>query len=157
MATPERLNECVKKAIENERQRVKKMRKAHLDVKHQETHDIDWFFRYKGKVYHAASNGGMLPDKVDSLKNRMLQEKIEEMQGVYKVEMTENSASQGENMSSFSDYAKKGFISLDRMDNDGDKVHYKRIAFPVNNEMFRNKDLLDLMPQLDDGEIVIIE
>ena len=80
---------------------------------YQETHDIDWFFRYKGKVYHAASNGGMLPDKVDSLKNRMLQEKIEEMQGVYKVEMTENSASQGEDMSSFSDYAKKGFISLE--------------------------------------------
>lgn len=99
----------------------------------------------------------MLPDKVDSIKNRMLQEKIEEMQGVYKVEMTENSASQGEDMSSFSDYAKKGFISLDRMDIDGDKVHYKRMAFPANNEMFRNKDLLNLMPQLDDGEIVIIE
>jgi len=37
MATPERLNECVKDAIENERQRVKKMRQAHPDVKHRIT------------------------------------------------------------------------------------------------------------------------
>lgn len=124
---------------------------------YQETHDIDWFFRYKGKVYHAASNGGLLPDKVDSLKNRTLQEKLEEMPGMYEVEMVQNLARQDEDLSSFREYAEKGFISLDRKENDGDKLRYERIAFPVNNQMFSNEDLLKLMPSLNDNEIEIEE
>ena len=124
---------------------------------YQETHDIDWFFRYKGKVYHAASNGGLLPDKVDSLKNRTLQEKLEEMPGVFEVEMVQNLARQDEDLSSFREYAEKGFISLDRKENDGDKLSYERIAFPVNNQMFSNEDLLKLMPSLNDNEIEIVE
>lgn len=124
---------------------------------YQETHDIDWFFRYKGKVYHAASNGGLLPDKVDSLKNRTLQEKLEEMPGVFEVEMVQDLARQDEDLSSFREYAEKGFISLDRKENDGDKLSYERIAFPVNNQMFSNEDLLKLMPSLNDSEIEIEE
>lgn len=124
---------------------------------YQETHDIDWFFRYKGKVYHAASNGGLLPDEVDSLKNRMLQEKLEEMPGVYEVEMVQHLGRQNEDLSSFREYAEKGFISLDRKENDGDKLSYERIAFPVNNQMFSNEDLLKLMPSLNDNEIEIEE
>ena len=124
---------------------------------YQETHDIDWFFRYKGKVYHAASNGGLLPDKVDSLKNRTLQEKLEEMPGAFEVEMVQNLTRQDEDLSSFREYAKKGFISLDRKENDGDKLRYERIAFPVNNQMFSNEDLLKLMPSLNDNEIEIEE
>ena len=124
---------------------------------YQETHDIDWFFRYKGKVYHAASNGGLLPDKVDSLKNRTLQEKLEEMPGVFEVEMVQNLARQDEDFSSFREYAAKGFISLDRKENDGDKLSYERIAFPVNNQMFSNEDLIKLMPSLNDSEIEIEE
>ena len=124
---------------------------------YQETHDIDWFFRYKGKVYHAASNGGLLPDKVDSLKNRTLQEKLEEMPGVFEVEMVQNLARQDEDLSSFREYAEKGFISLDRKENDGDKLRYERIAFPVNNQMFSNEDLLKLMPSLNDNDIEIEE
>ena len=124
---------------------------------YQETHDIDWFFRYKGKVYHAASNGGLLPDKVDSLKNRTLQEKLEEMPGVFEVEMVQNLARQDEDLSSFREYAEKGFISLDRKENGGDKLSYERIAFPVNDQMFSNEDLLKLMPSLNDNEIEIDE
>ena len=124
---------------------------------YQETHDIDWFFRYKGKVYHAASNGGLLPDKVDSLKNRMLQEKLEEMPGVFEVEMVQNLARQDEDLSSFREYAEKGFISLDRKENDGEKLSYERIASPINNQMFSNEDLLKLMPSLNDNEIEIDE
>jgi hypothetical protein len=124
---------------------------------YQETHDIDWFFRYKGKVYHAASNGGLLPDKVDSLKNRTLQEKLEEMPGMYEVEMVQNLARQDEDLSSFREYAAKGFISLDRKENDGEKLSYERIAFPVNDQMFSNEDLLKLMPSLNDNEIEIDE
>ena len=124
---------------------------------YQETHDIDWFFRYKGKVYHAASNGGLLPDKVDSLKNRTLQEELEEMPGMYEVEMVQDLARQDEDLSSFREYAAKGFISLDRKENDGEKLSYERIAFPVNNQMFSNEDLLKLMPSLNDNEIEIDE
>lgn len=64
MATPERLNECVKKAIENERQRVKKMRQAHLDVKHQETHDIDWFSATRGKFIMQHRMGECFPTRL---------------------------------------------------------------------------------------------
>ena len=124
---------------------------------YQETHDIAWFFRDKGKVYHAASNGGLLPDKVDSLKNRTLQEKLEEMPGMYEVEMVQNLARQDEDLSSFREYASKGFISLDRKENDGEKLSYERIAFPVNDQMFSNEDLLKLMPSLNDNEIEIDE
>lgn len=124
---------------------------------YQETHDIDWFFRYKGKVYHAASNGGLLPDKVDSQKNRMLQENIEDMLGVYEVEMSQNLARQDEDFSTFVEYASKGFISLDRSEDNGAKPHYHRVAFPVNGEAFGNEELLRLMPLLNDNEIEIEE
>lgn len=124
---------------------------------YQETHDIDWFFRYKGRIYHAASNGGLLPDKVDSLKNRTLQEKLEEMLGLFEVEMVQNLARQDEDLSSFREYAEKGFISLDRKEVDGEKLSYKRIAFPVNGEAFCNDELLRLMPLLNDNEIEIEE
>lgn len=124
---------------------------------YQETHDIDWFFRYKGKVYHAASNGGQLPDKVDSLKNRTLQEKLEEIPGMYVVEMADNLVRQDEDLSSFTEYAAKGFISLDRSEDNGEKPHYHRVAFPVNGEAFGNEELLRLMPLLNDNEIEIEE
>lgn len=124
---------------------------------YQETHDIDWFFRYKGKVYHAASNGGMLPDKVDSLKNRTLQERLEEMSGVFEVEMVRNLVHQDEDLSSFMEYAAKGFISLDRSEDNGQKPHYHRVAFPVNGEVFGNEELIGLMPLLNDNEIEIEE
>lgn len=124
---------------------------------YQETHDIDWFFRYKGKIYHAASNGGLLPDKVDSLKNRTLQEKLEEMPGLFEVEMVQNLARQDEDLSSFREYAAKGFISIDRKEVYGEKLSYKRIAFPANGEAFGNDELLRLMPLLNDNEIEIEE
>lgn len=122
---------------------------------YQETHDIDWFFRYKGKVYHAASNGGLLPDKVDSLNNRLIQEKLEDLAGVYEVRMSERIQQQDEDFSSFMEYAAKGFISLDRSEDNGEDFHYHRVAFPVNDEAFGNEELLRLMPVLNDNEIEI--
>ena len=124
---------------------------------YQETHDIDWFFRYKGKVYHAASNGGNLPDKVDSLKNRILQESIEDIQGVCQVGMSENLGNVDEDLSSFREYASKGFVSLDRRDAEGEKIRYQRVAFPANGEVFGNEELLRLMPVLEGNEIDIEE
>lgn len=124
---------------------------------YQETHDIDWFFRHKGKVYHAASNGGLLPDKVDSLNNRLIQEKLEDVIGVYEVSMSERIQQKDEDFSSFMEYASKGFISLDRSEDDGDKPRYHRVAFPVNGEVFGNEELLSLMPLLNENDIKIEE
>ena len=125
---------------------------------YQETHDIDWFFRYKGRVYHAASNGGLLPDKVDSLNNRKLQERLEEIPASYEVNLSERIMNQqNEDLSSFREYAAKGFISLDRNDDARDVLHYHRVAFPANGEVFANVELLNLMPELGDNEIEIEE
>ena len=124
---------------------------------YQETHDIDWFFRYKGKAYHAASNGGVLPDNVDSLNNRILQEKLEEIEGVYEVEMSEGLNRVDEDLSSFYEYSAKGFISLDRVEGRKEDLHYQKIAFPKNGEMFKNEDLLNLMPVLEENQIEIDE
>lgn len=124
---------------------------------YQETHDIDWFFRYKGKVYHAASNGGILPDKVDSLKNRTIQEKLEDVVGIYEVELSDRMIQYDGDLSSFREYATKGFVSLDRIEDNGDKPRYQRMTYPINDEMFGNEELLQLMPVLIDNEIEIEE
>lgn len=125
---------------------------------YQETHDIDWFFRYKGKVFHAASNGGMLPDKVDSYKNRIIQEKLEDVMGEYDVQLSEHiSDRMNEDLSSFQKYAAMGFVSLDRCENADEDNFYQRIAFPANNEVFNNEELIMLMPVLYDNEIEIEE
>lgn len=79
------------------------------------------------------------------------------MPGLFEVEMVQNLARQDEDLSSFREYAEKGFISLDRKEVDGEKLSYKRIAFPVNGEAFGNDDLLRFMPLLNDNEIEIEE
>lgn len=137
---------------------------------YQATHDIDWFFRYKGRVYHAASNGGMLPDVVDSKKNRELQERLEVIEGAFQVEFinrNQNFYNQNEDLSSFEEYAARGFISLDRIeddDNEGNNMRdvqerattrYRVVASPVNGSFF-DEDLLSLMPELDEDDIEIL-
>ena len=149
---------------------------------YQETHDIDWFFRYKGNVYHAASNGGVLPNVVDSKKNRELQEKIEEIPASFQVAFEENHRDyyeSYEDLSSFEEYAARGFISLDRIEfeedyehvhsagnvEDGDQAaemvlksiaicQYHVIARPLDGS-FSNDELIKLMPVLGENDIVI--
>ena len=127
---------------------------------YQETHDIDWFFRYRGKIYHAASNGGMLPDIVDSRKNRELQEKLEDIVGTFEIEYAGGARNRinAEDLSSFAEYAAKGFISLDRVETaeDNNSNHYQIVAFPKNREQFENEDLIGLMPVLN-GDAMLIE
>ena len=129
---------------------------------YQETHDIDWFFRYKGKAYHAASNGGRLPDAVDSGKNRLLQEKLEDIDGSYEFvyeEGIQDLYGQDADLSSFEEYAKKGFISLDRCEvEDGEKndgLKYRVVVSPVEGG-FNNEDMMKMMPELKESEIEII-
>ena len=64
---------------------------------------------------------------------------------------------QGEDFQSFFEYATKGFISLDRIEDHGERPRYQRMAFPLNGEMFDNLDILQLMPELNDSEIEIYE
>lgn len=129
---------------------------------YQETHDIDWFFRYQGRVYHAASNGGMLPDVVDSNNNRIIQEKLEGIVGVFQVSFADNlniRYGYDADLSSFGEYASKGFISLDRTENDKEdknsKQVYHIVAYPTNGENYNNNEVLRLMPELKEGDIVI--
>lgn len=128
---------------------------------YQATHDIDWFFQYKGKMYHAASNGGELPKCIDSENNRILQEEIEKLKRTFGVVM-DNDVSrvykENEDLSSFREFASKGFISLDRTVNeDGKRNRYHKVAYPavaVNIKYF-NLQVRDLIPKLEDVDIVI--
>ena len=131
-------------------------------VDYQETHDIDWFFRYKGKIYHAASNGGIIPDVIDSKINRTIQEMVEESDSRFNVVLSENVwdfHGQDEDLGSFRDYASKGFISLDRTINEcfeeKDQFHYHIVAFPKYGGMIENRDLLRQLPDLSDYELII--
>lgn len=97
------------------------------------THDIDWFFQCKGKVYHVASNGGIIPKEIMARENAELQEKVYNYTVSNESECIINRNFIQENIlndldneypsceQQFSDYiesfvamAKKGFISLDR-------------------------------------------
>ncbi len=126
-------------------------------IDYQETHDIDWFFRYKGKIYHAASNGGKIPDVIDSKINRTIQEMVEESDSHFDVLLSQNVwdyHSQDEDLGSFRDYASKGFISLDRTINDcleeNDRFNYHIVAYPKYGGMIENRDLLRHLPDLSD-------
>jgi len=133
---------------------------------YQKTHDIDWFFRYQGNIYHAASNGGILPDLVDSEKNRILQENLEDVVGRFPVIFADNVNDiygQDGDLSSFAEYASKGFISLDRTEFDGEEEEehmddiqrYHIVASPGNDGRFDNQELLRLIPELRAGDIII--
>ena len=113
-------------------------------------------------MYHAASNGGILPAAVDSEKNRIIQEQLENTIGIYQVSLADRLNewySQDNDLSSFTDYASKGFISLDRTEDDrvenNEKLRYHTVAYPLNGEVYSNEEILRLMPELKDGEIEI--
>jgi hypothetical protein len=132
---------------------------------YQETHDIDWFFRYQGHIYHAASNGGILPDAIDSEENRIVQEKLEDIVGrfpvIYAQDLNPDSI-QDEDLSTFAEYASKGFISLDRTETTAEEEEnieevprYHVVALPGNNGHFDNQELMRLIPELGAGDIII--
>ena len=112
-------------------------------------------------MYHAASNGGELPKCIDSENNRILQEEIEKLKRTFGVVM-DNDVSrvykENEDLSSFREFASKGFISLDRTVNeDGKRNRYHKVAYPavaVNIKYF-NLQVRDLIPKLEDVDIVI--
>lgn len=153
---------------------MRRLRRYRKD--YQITHDIDWFFIYKGKVYHAASNGGLLPDAVYRENNRKLQVEIEKMEATYEIKWSPNLSEfydvGEEDLGSFEEYAKKGFVSLDRTETeDGDTenensgmLQYHVVSFPGDSfknqnllEFLKKQKLLELMPELKDDAIEITE
>lgn len=117
------------------------------DHDYMETHDIDWFCQIGERAIHCASNGGLIPNKVNNRnRNRRIQEIVANMEDVIEnreeivvndeyvyTRLGRNESPQAyENyISTFIAMAKKGFVSFDRMiDEDDDSETYVWIAKP---------------------------
>lgn len=111
-------------------------------------HDIDWFFTNGNRYFHVASNGGAIPQfiKVYKDNNIAIQNKtakISEMTTDISVIDNPNDL----NYSSFIAFAKKGFVSIDKVDDGFDNQNYIVIAQPNDDSI--KPDIKDL-PILDD-------
>lgn len=127
----------------------------HYYYNYQRTHDIDWFFKFENRYFHVASNCGIIPSIVDITNNRYLQYEIANLQAtteaVVVVENNENL-----DLSSFEEYAQKGFISLDREDGDFENGNYYVVAIPRDGEI-PPKSIIEKIPEMDInklGEII---
>lgn len=104
---------------------------AEYDKTYQQTHDIDWFCKIGNTAMHFASNGGLLPKKVNNREmNSHIQYIVATMEDVVsktdqilvnsayvyeRLGANENRASYERYIESFVAMAKKGFVSFDRM------------------------------------------
>ena len=100
-------------------------------VFYQQTHDIDWFFHYKGKYYHVASNGGKIPDIINKNLNREIQHRLSLENNVCDAEYAIQNPEKLD-YSSFFEFAKMGFISIDRKDGLFEEQNYYTVAIPSN-------------------------
>ena len=98
---------------------------------YQQTHDIDWFFSYHGVPIHVASNGGHIPDAIDMKNNRALQHLIALKEDVSTAVVVDNNK-EVLDLSSFIEYARKGFVSIDRFAGDFEEQRYHVVAYPSN-------------------------
>lgn len=114
---------------------------------YQQTHDIDWFFRYQNYLFHVASNGGVIPKKIDAKKNRLAQSMIIGLPDISGSHLLVNNE-EGLILTSFLSYAKKGLISIDRYDEDFDKRNYFVVAWP---DIFLEPtpNLIEVVPEID--------
>ena len=100
---------------------------------YQRTHDIDWFFTCKGKFFHVASNGGKIPAIVKVNENQKLQHYFALQEpnnrGMLVVANEENY-----DLSSFMEYSRRGFISIDRDEGDYDTQKYHVVARPIEED-----------------------
>lgn len=111
-------------------------------------HDIDWFFTDGSRYFHVASNGGAIPQFIKVYRNNNvdLQYKTVDMPDVTTdIRVIDNTNSL--NYSSFAFFAKKGFVSIDKVDDGFDNQNYIVIAQP--NDKNIQPDIKDL-PKLDD-------
>lgn len=129
-----------------------------------ETHDIDWFCRIGAIPIHCASNGGVLPKKVNVRSvNRKIQEAVAAMPEVldeheevivnvrYVIERLNNQFAEGayaQYISSFVAMARKGFWSFDRELNEGYNDVYMWIAKPARDVAVE----LNNLPEYDERQ-----
>lgn len=102
-------------------------------IDYQRTHDIDWFCMIDSVPVHIASNGGVIPPNILSRENFAVQTEVYNMPCIFSEDdvvvreeyIRERVFSNGQNISeeayrsyvkSFVDMARKGFVSLDRID-----------------------------------------
>lgn len=118
-------------------------------INYQTNYDIDWFFTDGNRYFHVASNGGAIPDfiKVDRDSNVELQNAIASMEIItLDISVIENPNNL--NYSSFIDFAKKGFVSIDKINDAFDSQNYIVIAQPNSNNLKPNIDVSKI-PLLD--------
>ena len=103
---------------------------AEYDKTYQQTHDIDWFCKIGNTAMHFASNGGLLPKKVNNREvNSHIQHVVAAMEDVVsetdqilvnsryvyeRLDANESRESYERYIESFVAMAKKGFVSFDR-------------------------------------------
>lgn len=126
---------------------------------YQMSRDIDWFFAYGNQYYHVASNGGAIPHflNVDEKTNIELQKEFanfpENIEHVTAITVRDNP--NGLNYSSFIDYAKKGLISIDKLDDEFENQNYIVIAQPnaINDKIFQDfQDTFSKIPKLNNED-----
>lgn len=120
------------------------------NTNYQLSHDIDWFFRYKNKVFHVASNGGEIPKymRVDRNNNFDLQCLVFQFEEqTDEIETRKNK--QGLDWSSFEFYAKRGFISIDKIFGEPYEQNYLVISKPEEPIQIE-KTILEKIPALDE-------
>lgn len=138
------------------------------NVSYQRTHDIDWFVRHDGKVYHFASNGGLLPDFIKCSQNRIVQHLIAKKEDKKGIDINihrenisdyfyiEEIGQLNEFLLSFIEMARKGIISCDNVSDNPDSPIYRIIAesYSDMNSSFGDSDILELIPEFDVGQLI---
>lgn len=118
-------------------------------LNYQQLHDIDWFFQSNGTCYHVASNGGKLPLLVEKKRNIKLQELIEVTPFlISEKEIMVLKHDYDINYNSFIQYARKGFVSIDKIRDEFDAQNYQVIARPTKHIIIPN-EITQLIPKFE--------
>lgn len=120
-------------------------RMRRYDISYQLSHDIDWFFRINDKCFHVASNGGLIPKflNIDNRNNFDLQCRMSlYMKRTDDILVRENPRNL--DWSSFEYYAKRGFISIDRIYGNPTEQKYYVIAKPKETTPISDEIMLML-------------
>lgn len=126
------------------------MRRYAID--YQMNYDIDWFFTDGIRYFHVASNGGAIPVflNVDRKNNMELQNRIANSKIVTEdIHVIDNP--NGFNYGSFVDFAKKGFVSIDKKNDGFDSQNYVVVAEPTNKQI-KPEGVDDLVPKLNEKD-----
>lgn len=128
---------------------------SRYSINYQQLHDIDWFFQSGGKYYHVASNGGEVPSFVERKNNMELQNIIEKIDALIpENEITVIEHEDGINYESFIRYARKGFISIDKIRDAFNAQNYQEIARPIGQTELPDK-IRELIPKTNNHTIKI--